>query len=243
MRRCAISTANRVRELDYRLMIRDLPPGERPRERLRDRGADSLSNAELLAVLMRTGSAAESVLDQAARLLADFGGLEGLRRTGYAELCGVHGFGEAKTSQLLAAMELGKRIGALGSPARPAIRSAQDAADLLSAEMAPLDQEHFRVLVLNTKNQVMAAPTVFIGSVNSTTVRTAEVFREAVRLNSPAVIVAHNHPSGDPTPSEADIAVTRELVSAGKALEIQLLDHLVIGRDGFVSLKERGLGF
>lgn len=238
-----MSTGNRVRELDYRLMIRDLPVGERPRERLRDRGAGSLSNAELLAVLMRTGSAAESVLDQAARLLADFGGLDGLSRVAYGDLCDVHGFGEAKASQLLAAMELGKRVGANATSDRPVIREPRDAADLLTPEMAALDQEHFKVLVLNSKNQVMAMPTVFIGSVNSTTVRTAEVFREAVRRNCPAVIVAHNHPSGDPSPSGADIAVTRELVVAGRALEIEVLDHMVIGRSGFVSLKQRGLGF
>jgi DNA repair protein RadC len=192
---------------------------------------------------MRTGSAAESVLDQAARLLANFGGLEGLCRVGYADLCSVHGFGDAKASQQLAAMELGKRIGTLNSPVRPASRSAQDAADIISRDMASLDQEHFRALVLNTKNQVMATPTGFIGSVNATTVCTAEVFQEAVRRNCPAVIVAYKHPSGDPTPSEADIGVTRELVSAGKALEIEVLDHLVIGRGGFVSLKERGLSF
>ena len=235
--------APRLRELEYRLMIHDLPTGERPRERLRDSGAAALSNAELLAILMRTGTTAESVLDQATRLLADFGGLDGLARASYGELCQVHGFGEAKSAQLLAAVEVGRRLAGPRSPERPAIRTPRDIADLLLAEMALLDQEHFRVVVLNTKNQVMGSQTVFIGTVNATTIRTAEVFRDAVRRNCPAVVVAHNHPSGDPTPSAEDIAVTRELVAAGKALEIEVLDHVVIGRHGFVSLKERGLGF
>ncbi len=232
-----------LRELEYRPMIRDLPTGERPRERLRDAGASSLSNAELLAILMRTGTSAESVLDQATRLLAGFGGLEGLARASHGELCQIHGFGEAKAAQLLAAVEVGRRVAGLRSPERPTIRTPQDIADLLRPEMALLDQEHFRVLALNTKNQVMGVQTVFVGSVNSTTVRAAEVFRDAVRRNCPSVVVAHNHPSGDPTPSAADVEVTRELVAAGKALEIAVLDHVVIARDGFVSLKERGLGF
>ena len=232
-----------VRDIEYRPMIRDLPSGERPRERLRDRGADSLSNAELLAILLRTGTKAESVLDMAARLLVQYQGLDGLARAGFQELAQSRGVGEAKAAQLRAAIELGKRLAAQHGPERSTIRSPQDVSDLLLAEMSLLDQEHFRVVVLNTKNQVMAAPVVFAGSVNATTVRVAEVFREAVRQNCPAMIVVHNHPSGDPTPSPEDVSVTRELVAAGKALDIEVLDHVVIGRHTFVSMKEKGLGF
>ncbi|MEE8518930.1 MAG: DNA repair protein RadC [Dehalococcoidia bacterium] len=224
-------------------MIRDLPDGDRPRERLRDRGASSLSNAELLAILLRTGTRAESVLDLSTRLLARFQGVDGLARATHQEISAQHGFGEAKAAQLMAAIELGKRVAAAHGPERPLIHSPQDVADLLQPEMGLLDQEHFRVVVLNTKNQVLATPDVFVGSVNSTSIRTAEVFRDAVRLNAPAIIVVHNHPSGDPEPSREDAAVTRELVAAGKALDIDVLDHVVLGRDGFVSLKERGLGF
>ena len=146
-------------------------------------------------------------------------------------------------AQLQAALELGRRLAAARTPTRPTIGSPQDVANLLQPEMAALDQEHFRVLVLDNKNHVLASPDVFVGSVNATSIRTAEVFKEAVRRNCPSVIVAHNHPSGDPAPSAEDAAVTRELVAAGKALDIDVLDHVVIARDGFVSLKERGLGF
>ncbi len=232
-----------VREVEYRPMIRDLPAGERPRERLRDRGARALSNVELLAILLRTGTAAENVLGLATRLLSQHHGLDGLARAGFQELAGEYGVGEAKAAQLQAAIELGKRLSVAPESQRASVRSPQDVADPLMAEMALLDQEHFRVVVLNTKNEVMATPTVFVGSVNATTVRTAEVFREAVRQNCPAVIVVHNHPSGDPTPSDEDVVVTRELVAAGKALDIDVLDHVVIGRHTFASLKEQGTGF
>ena len=233
----------RLRDPEYRLMIRDMPGADRPRERLRDSGAAALGNAELLAILLRTGTASENALALAARAISEFGGLEGLARAQFSDLCGLHGLGEAKASQLLAALELGKRVAMSRGSVRPTIGAPEDVAALVQAEMAPFDQEHFRVLVLNTKNQVMAMPDVFVGSVNSTTIRTAEVFREAVRQNCPGVIVVHNHPSGDPTPSDEDVAVTRELAKAGKALDIQLLDHVVVGRNGFVSLKEKGLGF
>lgn len=230
-------------EAGYRPMMRDMPEGERPRERLRDRGASYLSNAELLAILLRTGSTAENVLAQATRLLTAFHGLDGLARAHFVELAAQHGVGEAKACQLLSAMELGKRLTAARGPERPVIRGPQDVADLLRGEMAPLDQEHVRVLALNTKNEVLASPTVFVGSVNQTAIRPAEVFREAVRQNCSAVIVVHNHPSGDPSPSPEDVLVTRTLLAAGRALDIALLDHIVIGRAGHVSLKEKGLGF
>ena len=224
-------------------MIRDLPDGDRPRERLRDSGAGALSNAELVAILLRTGTAAESVVDLSTRMLSQFQGLDGLARASHAELCAEHGLGEAKAAQLQAALELGRRLSAPRVSDRPTIHTPQDVAGLLTADMGMLKQEHFRVVVLDTKNHVVASPDVFAGSVNATSIRTAEVFREAVRRNCPAVIVAHNHPSGDPAPSDEDVAVTREIVAAGKELDIEVLDHVVIGRDGFVSLKERGLGF
>jgi DNA repair protein RadC len=227
---------------EYRPMIRDLPGGERPRERLRDAGPSSLSGAELLAILLRTGTASENVLDLSTRLLTQFEGLAGLARASFTDLCAIYGLGEAKACQLMAAMELGKRMQVAAVPERPVISSPQDVWTLVSGDMANYEQEHFRVLVLDTKNHVLAMPDVFVGSVNSTTIRTAEVFRDAVRRNAPGIIVVHNHPSGDPTPSAEDAGVTRELVAAGKALDIEVLDHVVIGRNGHVSLKERGLG-
>lgn len=231
-----------LRDLDYSpTLMRDLPNSERPRERLRDAGPAALSNAELLAILLRTGTPSESVLDLSSRLLAQLSGLEGLARASHAELCAFHGFGEAKAAHLLAALEIGKRVAASRGEGKPTIHTPDDVARLVTADMAHLDQEHFRVLVLNTKNHVLAAPDVFVGSVKSTTIRTAEVFREAVRQNAPGVIAVHNHPSGDPQPSAEDIAVTKELIAAAATLDIEFVDHVIIGRAGFVSLKERGV--
>ena len=228
---------------DYRPMIRDLPGGERPRERLRDAGASALSNTELLAILLRTGTPAENVLELSTRILAHFNGLAGLARATHTDLCSLYGFGDAKSAQLLAAIELGRRLQLATEPERSTIGSPEDVANIVSGDMVDFDQEHFRILVLDTKNHVLAATDVFVGSVNSTSIRTAEVFREAVRRNAPGVILVHNHPSGDPEPSAEDVGVTREIVAAGKALDIEVLDHVVVGRNGFVSLKERGLGF
>ncbi|MFC1935376.1 DNA repair protein RadC [Chloroflexota bacterium] len=230
----------------YHLLIRDLPTSERPRERLRDHGATYLSNAELIAILLRTGTPAENVIDLAIRLLSQYGGLDGLARASFQELASLHGIGEAKTAQLKAALELGRRLLATSSEARVTIHSPQDVANLLMAEMAFLDQEHFRVLLLNTKNQVLAVNEVYKGNVSSAVIRADEVFQEAVRSNCPAVILVHNHPSGDPTPSSEDVQVTRQLLEAGRLLDIDVLDHVIIGQvayGGFVSLKERGLGF
>ena len=235
------SVESRLLESANRPMIRDIPEGERPRERLRLRGAPALSNAELLAILMRTGNSSESVLDMAARLLADFHGLEGLARATHDDLCEIRGFGEAKAAQVLAAAELGKRLAVARGEERHSIHSPEDAAALLTPEMGALDQEHLRVLCLDAKNRVMANETVFIGSVNMTGVRAAEIFRTAVKQNYPGIMVVHNHPSGDPTPSAQDVAVTRGLVQAGRALGIELLDHIVIARDGHASLKQAGL--
>jgi len=229
--------------IQYHPRIRDLPTTERPRERLHHYGAGSLSVAELLAIVLRTGVASESVLNLATRLLARFGGLVGLVRASYAELCAEHGMGPAKAAQLQAALELGRRLMATQPEERPTIRSPEDVANLLLGEMSFLEQEELRVVLLNTKNQVMAIPRVYKGSVNTSLIRIGELFREAVRQNCPALVVVHNHPSGDPTPSADDVRVTEQMVEAGKILEIEVLDHLVLGHQKYVSLKEKGLGF
>ncbi|MCJ7509880.1 MAG: DNA repair protein RadC, partial [Dehalococcoidia bacterium] len=185
----------------------------------------------------------ENVLALASRTLARFGGLTGLAKASFGELCSQRGLGEAKAAQVKAALELGRRLLSTQPQERAAVHSPQDVANLVMAEMDLLDQEHLRVLLLNTKNQVLAMPEVYKGNVNSTLVRVAEVFREAVREGCPALIVVHNHPSGDPTPSGDDVAMTRQMVEAGQLLGIDVLDHIVIGRQSFVSLRERGLGF
>ena len=228
----------------YQPTIRQLPASERPRERLRQHGPRYLNNAELVAILLRTGIVGENAISLGARLIAEFEGLGGLARAAYGELCSQRGLSDAKACEIMAALELGRRIASLAPEERAQISDPQGAANLVTAEMATLAQEHLIVLLLNTRNQVVSKRTVYIGTVNSSAVRPAEVFRPAVRENAPSIIVVHNHPSGDPTPSPEDVAITRDLAAAGKLMDIELLDHLVIGSGGrFVSLKEKRLGF
>lgn len=227
----------------YSTMIRDLPQDERPRERLRRYGPSNLGNAELIAILLRVGSAGESVLNLSARVLSTYGGLGGVARASYGELCDLHGISDAKACQLLAALELGRRLTSLQPDDRAVIRSPQDVFNLLSAEMGFLVQEHLRVLLLSTKNEVLATHEIYKGNVNSAVIRVSEVLRPAIRENCPNIIIAHNHPSGDPTPSPEDILVTRQIRTCAEMMDIELLDHVVIGNQRFVSLKERRLGF
>jgi DNA repair protein RadC len=223
--------------------IADLQESDRPRERLETLGPQVLSNPELIAILLRTGVPGENAVEVAQRLLKKFGGLLGLHRASFDELLNQHGLGEAKASQIKAAIELGRRLPLEAPEERPSINSPADAAALIQYEMSALDQEHLRVLLLDRRNRVLEIVEVYKGSVNSSQVRVGEVFKEAVRKNASAIIVSHNHPSGDPTPSPDDVAVTRAIVQAGKLLDIDVLDHLVIGLGKWVSLKERGLGF
>jgi len=228
---------------EYQPRITDLPSDERPRERLLHVGASAVSTIELLAIILRVGTGGENVMRVAQRLLVKFGGLGGLARASTSELCAEKGLGEAKVAQLKAAFELGRRLLVESPEERPTITSPADAANLLLGEMGLLEQESMRVILLDTRNRVQAIQTIYQGSLNTTMVRVSELFREAVRANCAAIIVAHNHPSGDPSPSPEDVAITKDIVAAGKLLSIDVLDHLVIGRQSFVSLKERGLGF
>jgi len=223
--------------------IKELPSSERPRERLLNYGPSALSSAELLAIILRTGTQRENVVQMAHRLLIEFDGLAGLARAGASELMGHKGMGPAKVTQVKAALELGRRMLIASPDDRPQIRSPADAANLVMTEMSLLEQEQLRVMLLDTKNRVMTTKTVYKGSLNTSMIRVGELFRDAIRANCAALIVIHNHPSGDPTPSPEDIAVTRQIFDAGRLLDIEVLDHLVIGQQRFVSLKERGLGF
>lgn len=227
----------------YNVRIRELPSSERPRERLRDLGPGALSTAELLAIILRTGSAEQSVLNLAGSLLARHGGLGGLAKLSFADLTRERGVGEAKAAELMATFQLALRLNALQPEGRPAVTSPADVHALMGGEMSLLDQEHLRVLLLNTRNQVLAVREVYKGSVSMALVRTAELFREAVRLNAPSLILVHNHPSGDPSPSAEDVAMTKAAVEAGELLGIELLDHVIIGERRFASLKQLGLGF
>jgi DNA repair protein RadC len=228
---------------EYHLRIKELPASEQPRERLRDYGAAALSDAELLAILLRVGVAGTNVVQLAQQLLVEQGGWPGLQRMDFGALCERHGMGEAKTSTLKAALEIGRRLLLTEHEQRFQIKSPSDAANLLMLEMSHLDQEHLRTVLLDTKNRVQVISTVYIGSLNASLIRVGEIFKEALKRNSAALIVVHNHPSGDPTPSPEDVLVTREIIAAGKLLDIDVLDHLVIGQGRFVSMRERGLGF
>lgn len=233
----------RIESPEYVLMIRDLPVDLRPRERMLYAGPSALSTAELLAIILRVGNKGENVVRMAERLLSEFGGVIGLAQANFEELCAAYGMGEAKATQIKAALELGRRLMVASPSERLQVRSPVDVANLLMLEMSLLEQEQLRVVLLDTKNFVIKVHTVYSGSLNSAVVRISEVFREPIRSNSASIAVVHNHPSGDPTPSPEDVRVTEMIVEAGALLDIDVLDHLIIGRNRFVSLKERGLGF
>ncbi|MEH6993659.1 MULTISPECIES: DNA repair protein RadC [Bacillaceae] len=222
------------------LMIRDFPQDERPRERFIQNGPESLSNHELIAILLRTGTKDESVLQLSNRLLTNFEGLRLLKAATLEEMTEIKGIGQAKAIQILAAVEIGRRIANLNYTDRYVIRSPEDGANYVMNDMRFLSQEHFVCLYLNTKNQVLHKQTIFIGSLNASIVHPREVFREALKRSAASIICLHNHPSGDPAPSREDIEVTKRLVECGKMIGIDVLDHLIIGENKFVSLKEKG---
>lgn len=223
----------------YHPRVMDIPADDRPRERLAKHGPDALSTTDLLAIILRTGTQQENVMELSGKILLKYSGLSGLMSAGFHELCREHGLGEAKTAQLKAALELGKRLSMEQPDKKYQVRSADDAALLLRPDMLHLDHEEMHVLILDTKNQVVEKIKSYKGTVNSSVLRAAEIFRPAIIRNCPNIIICHNHPSGDPTPSMEDMEVTRQLVEAGKVLDIDLLDHIVVGNPRYVSLKER----
>lgn len=227
-------------DLKDKMMIRDVHIADRPRERLIRQGAASLSNQELVAILLRTGTKEESVLLLANRILNSFDKIQDLKNATVEEMMAVKGIGQAKAVQLLAAAEIGKRIYRRHSEGRYVIKSPEDAAAYLMTDMSSLLQEHFVVLFMNVKNEVLHKQTIFIGSLNSSIVHPREIFREAVKRSAASIIVSHNHPSGNPSPSPEDIEVTKRLVEAGSIMGIELLDHIIIGDHRFISLKEKG---
>ncbi len=227
----------------YHVTVREMPHDERPRERLARYGPATLQTAELLALILRTGTEQDNVIELAMKLLTRYGGLTGLWRADFAELCQEHGLGPAKVAQLKAALELGRRLAVSSPEDRPRISSPADVYTLLGIEMAGLAQEQLRVLLLDTKNCVVHMQPIYQGTVNASLVRAAEVLRPALARNCPNIIVTHNHPSGDPTPSAEDARVTEQLFQAAKLLDIALLDHIVIGQGRYISLREQGVGF
>ena len=223
--------------------IREVPLTERPRERLAMRGLGGLTSAELVALVWGSGVRGRSAVDLAADMLARHEGLTGLARATELELATMSGIGPARSAQLVAAFELGRRVLADWPAARWTIRAPADVAERLILQMGRLEREELRVVILDTKNHVHRVATVYQGNVSASLVRVGELFRDAVRLNAAGVILVHNHPSGDPTPSPDDLHLTAEALAAGRLLDIALLDHLVIGHDAYVSLRDRGVAF
>jgi DNA repair protein RadC len=226
--------------LPQALMMKDVHIADRPRERLIRQGAESLSNQELIAILLGSGTKQESVLHLANRVLTFFEQIHELKNATIEEIMSVKGIGKAKAAQLLAAVELGRRLSQQQTEEKYTIRSPQDAASYLMPDMTSLKQEHFVVLFLNVKNQVLHKQTIFIGSLNASIVHPREIFREAVKRSAASIICAHNHPSGNPSPSSEDIDVTKRLIESGLIMGIELLDHVIIGDHQFISLKEKG---
>jgi len=218
-----------------------LPSYDTPRARLNDMGPAALSETEIVSLVL--GGQPEKALGEARMLLGKFGGLHGLLRANVSELTQEHGLGPARAAQLKAALELGRRLLLTPAVERLQIRSPEDVAALLMVEMGHLDQEQLRVLLLDTRHQVIRHVVVYVGNINTSLVRVGEIFKEAVRENAAAILLIHNHPSQDPSPSPEDAAVTREVVAAGRLLSVDVLDHLIVTQQRYVSLRERGLGF
>ncbi len=222
------------------LMLREVPLEERPRERMLQYGAGALSHAELLAILLRTGTVSESALRLAGRILSESGGLRSLVDMSKDQLTQIKGIGDAKALQIQAGIELGRRLAKSTFAERVTIRSPKDIADLVSEDLRYLQKEHFVCLFLNTKNHLLAQETLSMGSLNASIVHPREVFRAAIKRSSASIICVHNHPSGDPTPSPEDIQLTHRLMEAGTIIGIEVLDHVIIGDQRFISLKEQG---
>ena len=212
---------------------------KRLRERLVRYGSQTLFTEELLAIILSIGSARADILEVAEKLLMHYGGLGRLMQVNREELRHEYGLGEVRVALLQATLELGRRLNLPPTEEKYQIISPADAARLVMPEMAYLDHEQVRVIVLDTKNQVVSDSVLYQGTANSSVQRAAEIFRPAIIRNCPSIIVCHNHCSGDPTPSQEDIPVTKQLVAAGQLLDVELIDHLIIGGHKFVSLKER----
>ena len=223
--------------------IKDLPLNERPREKLLKYGPSSLSNAELIAVIIRTGHMNDNAIDLANRILSlDSSGISYLAEITAHELMNkINGVGQCKAAQIVAAIELGKRISSRSGDTKLKVVSPNVIAELFMEEMRYLKKEHFKVVLLNTKNQIISIEEISVGSLNASIVHPREVFNAAIRKSANSIILVHNHPSGDPTPSKEDIEVTSRLVEAGEIIGIKVLDHIIIGDNKYVSLNEKNI--
>ncbi len=224
---------------EYKISIHDMPVDERPRERLLKYGPEALSNAELLAIILRTGSQKENVINMCSRIFSDYN-IKQLSQANISKLTQMHGIGNAKAAQIAAVFELARKLEGFTDEPKRKIRSPADVYSLLYPKMREHKRERLVALLLDTKNHVIREEVISIGSLNANIVHPREVFKAALMESCASVILSHNHPSGDPTPSREDIAVTEKLVEGGKLLGIDVLDHVVIGDGRYVSLKDEG---
>lgn len=227
----------------FRRSIRELPAGERPRERLASCGPAGLSATELVAIVWGSGARGRSALEIAADAVTQLEGLSGLARASDRELRAVRGVGATRANQLTAAFELGRRLVTDWPSGRWTVRAPRDLAQRLLPLMGRLEREELRVVLLNTRNAVIGMHAVYQGNISSAVVRVGELFRDAVREHAAAIVLAHNHPSGDPSPSPDDLHLTVEAIAAGRLLDVSVLDHLIVGHDAYVSLRDRGVAF
>lgn len=224
------------------LRIMDMPESERPKEKLLSYGAEALNNSELLAVILRTGTRTENVIDLSRRVLRELDGLDGILDANVSEITNIKGIKAGKASQILALAELFKRFKTIRSGRmNKKISSPKDLIECLEGEMSCLNQEILKVILLNTKNCIIGVKNVFIGSLNNSIVHPREIFKAAINKNSASIIICHNHPSGDPTPSKEDINITLRIKECGNIIGIQLLDHIIIGNNKYISFKEERL--
>lgn len=230
-----------MENLSRNFTIKDIPEQERPRERLEKFGAEILSNVELLAIILRSGTRNDSAMTLASKLLKNGPGLKCLYESSFEELKSIKGIGSAKASQIKAALELGRRLKTFKGEDKIYIKTPEDAALLVMEDMRHLKKECLKIILLNIKNMVISVKDVSVGSINSSIVHPREIFVEAIKTSSASIIICHNHPSGDPTPSQEDINITKRIYEAGRIIGIDLIDHIVIGDGRYISLKERNL--
>ncbi len=232
----------KIIELERNFTIKELPETERPREKLSKYGAEKLSNEELLAIIIRTGSRTESALDVSKKILSrDNRGLTYLRDATIQELMEVRGIGECKAAQILSAIELGKRLSYQLACEKFVANNPVSIADIFMDDMRYLKKEHFRILLLDIKNQIISTEQISVGTLNASIVHPRDVFNIAIKRNASSIILIHNHPSGDPTPSKEDKNITKRLIETGRITGIEVLDHIIIGDNKFLSFRHENL--
>lgn len=228
--------------MNKNLIIKNMPQYEKPKEKLLTYGAETLNNSELLAIILGNGIKGENAVELSNRILNEFNNLDGILTAEYKDIISIRGIKSGKASQIMALSELFKRFRTLKAGRRDVkITSPKDLADLLMGEMSCLNQEVLKVITLSTKNIIIEVKDVFKGSLNNSIIHPREIFKRAISNHSASIIICHNHPSGDPTPSSEDINITLRIKDCGRIIGIPLIDHIIIGNNKFISLKEKGL--